>query len=406
MKVLAIISVCPVPGAIAENDLIVQFYRHLQESHPEVEVKILRPAIYANSIMSRLKASWKSLYEARKVNRFEIQGFEALIVPYFFISQFSPVYHALAKLIYLTNRKRIDAFLRGYEYDVIHAHYIHIDGELARQISLRSGKPYVVSTQREARRFRNQIERKSAKRVVESAAAVTSLSPYAAEKISQISSCVSTVIPYGIDELFFKLSEHRQSSTGRVGRFKLITVCRLLKLKNIDVVLRALKELSRKYEFEFTIIGDGPERSRLETIASAPCLQGRIRFEGYLEREQIREALFEHDLFVMPSSPETYGLVYAEAMACGLPILCAKENGFCGHFPERKAGLSVEAFSVQDTKSALEFFFENPEELKRMSSYTFNFAKKFSKERCCVAYTEIFNDVLNRSGESQDSSIV
>jgi|GEM_PF-2753894 len=392
MKILAIATICPVPDVLEENDVILEFYYRLQKMYPNVEVKVLKPVIYATDTMAKVKPSLKPLCEARKLRQFKAHGFSVLAVPFFYLSSNSRIYHMLAKTILPMNRAKIVEFLDGFDFDFIQAHFINMDGELARQLSLASGRPYLLSTQREAYRFVNKVEVANARRIIESATAVTSLSPYAAQKISETTGRISQVIPYGINDSFFNNTPGARSGLLRKGR--LITVGRLIELKNIDVVIEAIYNLRNEYEFEYTIIGDGPERERLEGVVLRLGLQEKVSFLGYLEKKEIRERLRGSDLFVLPSAPETYGLVYGEAMACGLPIVCARNNGFCGHFEEGVCGYSVAPRDVESLGVVLAKLFSEPGVLSEMSVAAAEHAKSFTWRQCCESYMGLFEDVI------------
>ena len=352
MKILAIASITPVPGVLEENDVIVKFYARLREYYPEVHVTILRPALYSTELMGHMRGSWRKYYEICRADRFELYGMATLVVPYVFLTTASAVFHGLNRLAWPMNKRRIVDFTCGINNDLIHAHRICVDGELARDISNFSGKPYIVSTQREEDRFRNAIERACTRKIVEDAACVTSLSPYAAERIEEHTGVRAQVIPYGIEDHFLQNQPTEPKPVPRKVRF--ITVCRLVKLKNIDVVLESLGKLHGDYDFAFTIVGDGPERKALEALTHTLGLEKRVCFAGYMDRRRIQDMLLAHDVFVMASAPETYGLVYAEAMAAGLPIICSRSHGFHGHFAEEREGFSVQPGDVIDLKRTLQ----------------------------------------------------
>ncbi len=393
MKILVIASICPIPGVQKENDVILRLYDKLKESNPEVEVRVLRPALYSSSLMARLKTSWKRYYGICKVDRFEILGFQTLVVPYLFLTQMSLIFQVLSYLIWPMNKRRILEFLEGFDFDVIHAHYINIDGSLARAISRYSGRPYIVSTQREESRFRNWIERAGSQRVLHDASAVTSLSPFAAKKIKQHFEIESRVIPFGIDDCFFEQVPCKKTP----AKMHFVTVCRLLKLKNIDLVLRSLAGLANKYDFHFTVIGDGPERGNLERIVKSLSLENRVTFEGIQDQQTIRKRFLTQDVFVMPSAPETYGLVYAEAMACGLPIVCAEDNGFDGHFVVGREGYCVKPHDLQDLQKVLRQFLENPNLASQMSENARSHAQHFTWSHSCDTYLGVLRQVLDNT---------
>ncbi|MBQ8555353.1 MAG: glycosyltransferase family 4 protein [Clostridia bacterium] len=99
----------------------------------------------------------------------------------------------------------------------------------------------------------------------------------------------------------------------------------LIPLKNVDHLIQALAQLD--FPVTLTIVGDGPERPRLEALAAGDA---RITFTGWLPRENVIDEMKKADAFVMVSSPETYGMVYLEAMAQGCIAVASRGEGFDG----------------------------------------------------------------------------
>lgn len=122
----------------------------------------------------------------------------------------------------------------------------------------------------------------------------------------------------------------------------------LIPLKNVDILIRAAQTLA--FDWDLTIVGDGPERARLEKLA-AGC--GRIRFTGRLSREETINRMKDADVFIMLSSPETYGLVYLEAMANGCVTVASRGEGFDGIIESGKNGFLENPASVEDAARVL-----------------------------------------------------
>lgn len=102
----------------------------------------------------------------------------------------------------------------------------------------------------------------------------------------------------------------------------ILFVGRLSPEKNIDTVipvLRALRDEGIAHRPLF--VGEGPERSRLEKALP------HALFTGYLEGEALARAYASSDIFFFPSITETFGIVTLEAMASGLPLVCARSMG-------------------------------------------------------------------------------
>ena len=78
------------------------------------------------------------------------------------------------------------------------------------------------------------------------------------------------------------------------------------------------------------LVGDGPHRAALETQVRELGLSDRVRFAGMVPREQVPDYYRAGDLFVSASSSETQGLTYLEALSCGLPALCLRDECLAG----------------------------------------------------------------------------
>lgn len=105
---------------------------------------------------------------------------------------------------------------------------------------------------------------------------------------------------------------------------------RLVTTKGVGVLFEAAHHLaSQNRLFDLLVIGDGPERASLERLSLAGPLAGRVRFAGRLMPEQLDAALAEAALLVVPSlGGEVFGLVVAENMLRGLPVVASDLGAF------------------------------------------------------------------------------
>lgn len=127
---------------------------------------------------------------------------------------------------------------------------------------------------------------------------------------------------------FIEEKKHKNAHTMHI-----LYAGQLIPLKNVDSLIRAFKQLS--FDAELTIIGDGSERDALIQLADG---DERISFAGWLPREQVLEHMCRADVFAMISSPETYGLVYLEAVAQGCIAIASRGEGFDGLIEDGKNG--------------------------------------------------------------------
>ena len=109
----------------------------------------------------------------------------------------------------------------------------------------------------------------------------------------------------------------------------LVTVGHLVARKRHADVIRALALLSDRHpELGYVIIGDGPERERLERLAASLGVQARVAVRGQLPHEQAVAAAQAASVFVLPSIEEAFGVAYVEAMAGAVPAIgCTGEDG-------------------------------------------------------------------------------
>ncbi len=132
-------------------------------------------------------------------------------------------------------------------------------------------------------------------------------------------------------------------SNGRPVRF--VGIGNLLHLKGFHLGLCAFARANIK-DAEYWIIGNGPERPRLERVAQDLGIADRVRFWGELPREETLQRLVESHALVHPSLHDSGGWVCVEAMAAGRPVICLDLGGPAVQVTEA-TGLKVRALDPQ-----------------------------------------------------------
>ena len=132
--------------------------------------------------------------------------------------------------------------------------------------------------------------------------------------------------PRGVDtELFHPAKRESDFRTRHdIGgdEFVVSFVSRLVREKELDTVVATLRQLqARGLAHKALIVGDGPDRAMLEKALPAAV------FTGFLQGNDLAEAYAASDVFLFPSETETFGNVTLEAMASGLPCICANATG-------------------------------------------------------------------------------
>jgi len=120
------------------------------------------------------------------------------------------------------------------------------------------------------------------------------------------------------------------------GRFRIVSVCRLVEKKGIDIALEALALFVREHPdrtVSYDIVGDGPERSRLEQLAGLLGIGDMVTFHGEKPQEDVSGILTASQVFILPSRTAKNGdmegipVSLMEAMACGLAVVSTRHSG-------------------------------------------------------------------------------
>lgn len=128
----------------------------------------------------------------------------------------------------------------------------------------------------------------------------------------------------------------------------LLYVGKLIKRKNVDLILRAMAKLSGRHSLRLTVLGNGKELPRLQALAERLGVSRQVEFLPAVPHDQVFPHMARADIFVMPSVNETLGLVYLEAMAMGCLTVGTKGEGIDGIVID-----GVNGFLTEPTAQAL-----------------------------------------------------
>ena len=206
------------------------------------------------------------------------------------------------------------------------------------------------------------------------------------KKIFTIPSGIEDDIPINDEKI--KNKKYKKIST-------IFIAAKMVPLKNIDILINAFKTVSKSNDIILKIAGDGPQRKELEKIVQDNKLKDRVQFLGFLDRNKILKQMEESDIFVMVSSPETFGLVYLEAMAKGCITIGTKKEGIDGIIINEKNGFLCEARNTKDLANVLNKVIEmSPEDKINIIRSAVNTAKKMSQIKMSNKYIDILNNLI------------
>lgn len=154
-----------------------------------------------------------------------------------------------------------------------------------------------------------------------------------------------------------ELRSHTLSGPESVNSpISLLSVGRLARTerdKGILDVLAALAGLPEQLPVRYVIVGDGDDRSFIESRARELALADRVVFRGALSDADLWSAYEQADVFVLPSAKEGFGIVFLEAMHFGLPVIAAREKGALDVVREGENGFLVEFGDVPALRQRL-----------------------------------------------------
>ena len=199
----------------------------------------------------------------------------------------------------------------------------------------------------------------------------------------------ATVIgnPYS-SQLFRVLPEIRRETA-------IVFLGRLVSDKGIDLLLQAFAQL-RLAGWRLTIIGDGPERGRLERLANELDISYLVNFSGPLQGEPLVSELNRHELMVIPSRwREPFGVVALEGLACGCVVLASDGGGL----PDAvgAAGLLFKRGDLADLNRRLRELIENDDLRAHLRQKAPAHLVRFEEANVCSQYLELVESLRRKS---------
>jgi phosphatidylinositol alpha-1,6-mannosyltransferase len=197
---------------------------------------------------------------------------------------------------------------------------------------------------------------------VESAALVTSVSRHTRRRLLAwvgIDPARVKVLPNTVDQRFrpgpkpaYLLERHDGH-----GKKVLMTVSRLAaseRYKGHDRVIRSLPRVLSEHPVTiYLVVGDGDDRPRLEALAAECGVAEQVRFAGRVPPDELPDYFRLADVFVMPSTGEGFGIVFLEAMATGIGVIGANQDGSLDALCDGALGTLVQPEGCEELASAI-----------------------------------------------------
>lgn len=257
---------------------------------------------------------------------------------------------------------------RRRQYDLIHVHW-PLPLALFGRAAQRRGRPPIVTTFYGAelrlgwRRFLAWAARRSAR--------VIAISSYTAGVLREIVDVAIDVIPYAA-ALPAVPSASPVSPAPSVRDPSVLFVGRLVERKGVVHLVEALARLPGRHQARLVVVGEGPERPRLEARARELGVAGRVEFRGRVGDADLRRAYQNTDVFVLPAvldsrgDTEGLGVVLLEAMNYGVPVIASRIGGIVDIVADQETGVLVPPGDPAALATALQTLLADPARSRRL----------------------------------------
>lgn len=202
------------------------------------------------------------------------------------------------------------------------------------------------------------------------------------------------VIPNFVDFKRFKKvnKDHFKKAIAPNGEKLLVHVSNFRKVKRVSDAVYAFKEIIKEVPAQLLLIGDGPDRSKVEALCRDLGVCSHIRFLG--KQDAVEELLAVSDLFMMPSGSESFGLAALEAMACQVPVISSNaggipeinidgETGFLSDVGDYKK-MAADSIKLLKDEAMLEKFRQN----------AYKQAKRFDIQNILPIYEDYYEEII------------
>lgn len=277
-------------------------------------------------------------------------------------------------------------------FDLVHAHVCYPAGVICA--NLRPRRPWILTEHQGPFPFPDLVSSPSgawrrAQQAFKSASAVVAVSRMQAGEIERSTEVQPVVIPNVCDERMFYPREDRPS-----GPFRFLTVAGLVEGKGVDILLDAIARFTaRGGNALFTIVGAGPLETQLRDQCTALGLDEVVEWRGTVQREALPHVFREADAFVLPSLHESFGVVFIEALASGIPVIATR----CGgpeEFVTEDNGLLIPVGEVESLASAMEQLVGRSFDSSQIRD---GFLRRFSGAVVGPRIRDLYEEVLKRA---------
>ncbi|MGB4969468.1 MAG: N-acetyl-alpha-D-glucosaminyl L-malate synthase BshA [Saprospiraceae bacterium] len=203
------------------------------------------------------------------------------------------------------------------------------------------------------------------------------------------------VIPNFIDFTRFKKKENPglKNEIAKDHEKIIAHVSNFRKVKRVDDVLAVFREINKEIPSKLLLIGDGPERPRIEMLSRDWGISQEVRFLG--KQDMVEDLLAITDLFLLPSEHESFGLAALEAMACEVPVIASNIGGLNEVIENGVTGFTCDVGDIQKMSEKGKYILSDNDILNQFRKASFQRAKDFDIIKILPMYEKIYFDLKN-----------
>ena len=180
-----------------------------------------------------------------------------------------------------------------------------------------------------------------------------------------------------------------------LARYNFLYIGRFSEEKNIFHLLRAYKKLEPQNNWGLILVGDGPLNKEITGYIKNNSIKN-VFMPGFQQKENVPKFLAVSDIFILPSTSETWGLVVNEAMAAGLPVFVSKK---CGCYPdlikEGINGFSFDPFDEDELFDLMSATVNGKYDLKKMGAASMEIIKDYTPHKAAEVIAKTIEFVLS-----------
>ncbi len=295
--------------------------------------------------------------------------------------------------------------LQKEQFDIINTHFALPSGPVGDSLSRKFNIPNVLSVHGgdlyDPSKFtsphRHLLLRMWVNSLLHKADAVVGQSRNTNENVTNFydANLKPALIPLGINRPQFPATT-REELGFKAQEKILVTVGRQVSRKANDRLITVFSRLKQD-NCKLVLIGSGPQQESLQALAKQLNVADKVVFAGFVSEEKKFALLANADIYVSTSQHEGFGLVFLEAMAAGLPVMCYNHGGQTDFLEHGKTGALLELNDESTFLTELNRLLSDQALVKQVGDYNKQKVEQYFIENCAQQYETLFENLVKQS---------